>query len=112
MRAEDRVRLRHMIDAAESALQFIAGRQRAELDEDRMLLFALVRAIEIIGEAASRLSDEVKAAQSDIPWRAIIGMRNRLLHAYFDMNTAIVWQTVTQELPALLRQLRALVPDE
>ena len=54
MHAEDRVRLRHMVEAAESALQFIAGRQRPDLDDDRMLLFALVRAIEILGEAASR----------------------------------------------------------
>jgi uncharacterized protein with HEPN domain len=59
MRAEDRVRLRHMIEAAESAVQFIAGRQRTDLDEDRMLLFALVRAIEVLGEAASRMSEEM-----------------------------------------------------
>ena len=86
MLAEDRVRLRHMIEAAESAMQFIAGRQRTDLDEDRMLLFALVR--------------------------AIIGMRNRLMHAYFEINTEIVWQTATQEIPALLPQLRALATDE
>ena len=61
MSAEDRVRLRHMIEAAESAMQFIAGRQRTALDEDRMLLFALVRAIEVLGEAASRMSEEMRA---------------------------------------------------
>jgi uncharacterized protein with HEPN domain len=112
MRAEDRVRLRHMIEAAESAVQFIAGRQRTDLDEDRMLLFALVRAIEVLGEAASRMSDEMRATHTGIPWRAIISMRNRLIHAYFEINTAIVWQTVTQEIPALLPQLRALASDE
>ena len=111
MHAEDRVRLHHMVEAAESALQFIAGRQRTDLDEDRMLLFALVRAIEIVGEAASRLSEEMKATHTGIPWRAIIGMRNRLIHAYFEINTAIVWQTVTQEIPALLPQLRVLETD-
>ena len=112
MRAEDRVRLRHMIEAAESAWQFIAGRQRTDLDEDRMLLFALVHAIEVLGEAASRVSAETRATYTNIPWRAIIGMRNRLIHAYFEINTAIVWQTVTQEIPALLSQLRALATDE
>jgi uncharacterized protein with HEPN domain len=99
MRAEDRVRLRHMVEAAESAVQFIAGRQRTDLDEDRMLLFALVRAIEVLGEAASRMSEEMRATHTGIPWRAIIGMRNRLIHAYFEINTETAWQTVTQEIP-------------
>jgi uncharacterized protein with HEPN domain len=112
MLAEDRVRLRHMVEAAESAVQFIAGRQRTDLDEDRMLLFALVRAIEVLGEAASRMSEEMRATHTSIPWRAIIGMRNRLIHAYFEINTAIVWQTVTQEIPTLLPHLRALTTDE
>jgi uncharacterized protein with HEPN domain len=101
-----------MIEAAESAVQFIAGRQRRDLDEDRMLLFALVRAIEIMGEAASRISAETRGIHTGIPWQAIIGMRNRLIHAYFDINTEIVWQTVTQEIPALLPQLRALSLDD
>jgi uncharacterized protein with HEPN domain len=112
MRAEDRVRLRHMVEAAESAVQFLAGRQRADLDQDRMLLFAVVRAIEILGEAASQVSAETRATHAAIPWRAIIGMRNRLIHAYFEINTETVWQTVTQEIPVLLPQLRALATGE
>ena len=112
MRAEDRVRLRHMVEAAESAGQFITDRQRTDLDEDRMLLFALMYAIEIFGEAASKISAETRATHTGIPWRAIIGMRNRLIHAYFEINTEIVWQTVTQEIPALLPLLRALATDE
>src|SRR5438093_10029626 len=85
MLAEDRVRLRHMIEAAESAVQFIAGRQCTDLDEDRMLLFALVHAIEILGEAASKISEETRAIRTCMPWRAISGMRNRLMHAYFEI---------------------------
>jgi uncharacterized protein with HEPN domain len=112
MLAEDRVRLHHMVEAGESAVQFVAGRQRADLDEDRMLLFALVRAIEVLGEAASKISEETRATHAGIPWRAIIGMRNRLIHAYFEINTEIVWQTVMQEIPALLPQLRTLGTDE
>jgi uncharacterized protein with HEPN domain len=112
MLAEDSVRLRHMVEAGESAVQFVAGRQRADLDADRMLLFAVVRAIEILGEAASQLSVETRATHAGIPWREIIGMRNRLIHAYFEINTEIVWQTVTQEIPALLPQLRTLGTDE
>jgi uncharacterized protein with HEPN domain len=112
MLAEDRVRLRHMVEAAESVGQFMTGRQHTDLDEDRMLLFAVVHAIEILGEAASKISEETRATHTGIPWRAIIGMRNRLIHAYFEINTAIVWQTVTQEIPALLPQLRALAAVE
>ena len=109
MRTEDRVRLCHMIEAAESAAQFIADRSRSDLDSDRMLLFAVVRAIEVVGEAASKLSEEFRAAHPGIPWRAIVGMRNRLIHAYFDIDTETVWETTTQELPPILNQLRELV---
>ena len=112
MRADDRVRLHPMVEAGESAMQFVAGRQRADLDTDRMLLFALVRAIEVFGEAASQISEETRAAHAHIPWRAIIGMRNRLIHAYFAINTEIVWQPVTQEIPALLPQLRMMGTDK
>lgn len=109
MLASDRNRLQHMVDAAELAIRFLAGRQRAELDTDSMLLFAVVRAIEVIGEAATHVGAETRAAAIGIPWVAITGMRNRLVHGYFDINTAIVWATATQELPALLPQLRVLI---
>ena len=97
MRDDDRIRFRHMIEAAESALQFVSGRPRSDLDTDRMLLFAVVRAVEIIGEAASKVSAQTQTVHGDIPWSAIIGMRNRLVHAYFDINTDIVWVAVTIE---------------
>lgn len=108
MHAADRVRLQHMIEAADSAVQFMAGRQRTELETDRMLLFAVVRAIEIIGEAASKISEATQTAEPGIPWKAIIGMRNRLVHAYFQINTDVVWKTATQEIPAVMPLLRAL----
>lgn len=73
-----------------------------------MLLFAVVRAVEIIGEAASKVSDEGRAACPEIAWKAIIGMRNRLVHAYFEIDTNVVWIAVTDEIPALLSQLRGL----
>jgi uncharacterized protein with HEPN domain len=96
MNVEDRLRLSHMIDAAESVLSFMAGRQRSDLDDDRMLLFAVVRAIEVIGEAASKVSEEFRAISPGVPWKAIVGMRNRLIHGYFDIDTEIVWKTVNQ----------------
>lgn len=109
MRNDDRVRILHMIDAADAAGRFMTGRQRADLDTDRMLLFAVVRAVEVIGEAASKVSEETRAQAPGIPWGGIVSMRNRLIHGYFDIDTEIVWKTATDELPALLPELRALV---
>jgi uncharacterized protein with HEPN domain len=73
-----------------------------------MLLFAVVRAVEIIDEAAGRVSMETREAIPEIPWSAIISKRNRLIHGYFDIDTEVVWKTVTEELPILLRQLQAV----
>ena len=98
-----------MIEAAESAINFVAGRQRADLNSDQMLLFALVRAIEIVGEAANRISEVTREAAADVPWGLIVSMRNRLIHAYFDVDNDVVWKTVTEEPPALLPGLRALL---
>lgn len=111
MRSEDRVRLRHMIDAVETTQRFLSGRTRDDLDRDQMLLFAVVRAIEILGEAAGRLTEEVRAQSADIPWAAIVSMRNRLIHGYFDIDAEIVWKTATEELPELLPGLRTLLAD-
>jgi uncharacterized protein with HEPN domain len=96
-----------MVDAMESALRFVKGRERADLDTDEMLLFALARAVEIVGEAASRLSAEARAEIPGVPWSAVTGMRNRLVHAYFDIDRDILWTTVTKALPELLAQLQA-----
>jgi len=107
MKPEDRARLEHMIEAARLALRFTAGRSRADLETDLMLLYAVVRALEIVGEAASRVSAEGRAAAPDVPWPAVIGMRNRLVHAYFDIDRDVVWKTLVEELPPLLAALEA-----
>jgi uncharacterized protein with HEPN domain len=100
-----------MIEAAEAVQSFIDGRQRVDLDRDRMLLFALVRAIEIIGEAASKLSSEARMEMPSVPWTGVIAMRNRLVHAYFDIDRMILWRTATEEIPSLLSVLRAVLKD-
>lgn len=105
MSPDDRWRLRHMVDAAEQALAFVQGRQRADLDTDAMLRLALTRAVEIIGEAAARVSDAGRNYCPDVPWPQIVGMRNRLVHAYFDINADVLWNTVLLALPPLLAQL-------
>jgi uncharacterized protein with HEPN domain len=109
MRKDDAVRLRHMLDAAREAQAFAASRLRSDLDRDRQLVLALVKDVEIVGEAASRVSPETRMEWPDVPWQDIVAMRHRLIHGYFDIDLDIVWSTVTDDLPPLAAQLeRAL----
>jgi uncharacterized protein with HEPN domain len=109
MRPDDLVRIRHMMDAAREAKEFVRGRTRKDLDDDRMLSLALVKCIEIVGEAASRVSEETRVTHSAIPWAAAAAMRNRLVHAYFDVDLDRVWDTVADDLPGLVSVLREVV---
>jgi len=97
--------MRHMLDAAREAVSFIVGKNRQDLDANRMLTLSLVKDVEILGEAASKVSEEGKRVCPDIPWRDIIAMRNRLIHGYFDVDLNIVWHTVIDELPPIIQQL-------
>lgn len=107
----DRVRLHHMLDAVREALSFIEGKTRSDLDDCRMLVLSLVKEVEIIGEAGYRLSESARNEFPEIPWADVIGMRNRLVHAYFDINHDILWQTLVGDLPLLIPQIeRALCP--
>ena len=110
MRGHDEIRLRHMLEAAREAVSFARGRVREDLETDRQLLLSLVKDIEIIGEAASQITDPTRKALIDIPWASIIAMRNRLVHAYFSINIDIVWKTVQEDLPGLIDQLEPFVP--
>lgn len=101
-----------MIDACEEIGRFVAGRSARDLESDRMLLFALVRAIEVLGEAANGVTLETRKRAPDVPWSLIVATRNRLIHGYFDIDPEIVWRTSTVEAPELvpkLWQLRRLL---
>lgn len=102
----DVVRLQHMLDAAQQALLFCAGRGRAELDDDVMFRFALVHAITVVGEAAAKVSTPIREQLPAIAWASIVGMRNRLVHAYFDIDSDVLWESVNAGLPPLATQLR------
>lgn len=106
---DDLNRLRHMLDAAKRAQAMSAGRSRRDLDEDEQLSLALQRLIEILGEAASRVTPETRARSDEIRWAAIAGMRNRLIHAYFDINLDTLWTTVQEDLPPLVVAVQALL---
>ncbi len=109
MNERDSVRLRHMLDAAQSALSFVQGRTREDLDQDEMLTFALTKAVEIVGEAANQVSPATQSKLSTVPWSDVIGMRNRLVHVYFDIDLDVLWQTVAEDLPMLIDLVEPLV---
>lgn len=112
MQKDDEIRLRHMLDAARQALDFVRDETRGSLNKDRKLEFALVKAIEIVGEAASKVSTESRENLPQIPWPNIIGMRNRVIHAYFDINLDILWKTITEDLPPLVAELEKVLRPE
>ena len=112
MLKDDIIRLRHMLDAALEAESFIEDKDRRDLDSDRKLELALVKCVEIIGEAASSVSKEYREKHPQIPWPDIIGMRNRLIHAYFEINLDILWKTLTDDLPPLIDEIKKLIPPE
>jgi uncharacterized protein with HEPN domain len=109
---DDLTRLRHMRDAAQKAVRFAQDKTRDALETDEMLTLSLVKCIEIIGEAAARVTRERQLELTQIPWVQVIGMRNRLIHAYFQVDLDIVWNTVIQALPNLILNLEVIIQNE
>ena len=105
MNEDDLARLHHILDASREAIGFSEGKTFEDMIQNRMLLPSLVKELEIIGEAASRMSPEARAAIAGVPWAQMMGMRNRLSHGYFDWRTETIWETVTLHLPDLVRVL-------
>ncbi len=108
---DDDVRLRYMLDAARQAVAFARGRQRPDLDRDVQLALALTRLVEIIGEAAKNVSPETESRIPQVPWRAIAGTRDRLAHAYFDVDLDRLWQIVHVDLPPLMQAIEATLGE-
>ena len=101
-RPDDRGRLQDMLESAEEAVEVVRGKTRADTDGDRVLNLALARLLEIIGEAAARLSPEFRLSHPEVPWADIIGLRNRLIHNYRDVDFNILWQIIDVDLPVLI----------
>ncbi len=111
--ADDEKRLRQMLEYSREAVAFVVGKTPVDLERERLLQLGLVRLVEIVGEAAARVSTETQAAWSGIPWAQIVSMRNRLIHGYDFVDHEILWQTVQEDLPVLIRQLeKVLTPDK
>lgn len=109
----DEVLLRDMLDAGRRTTSFITGKSRDDLEkEDYLLGFAVVRALEIIGEAASKVTPETRELLPTLPWHEVIGMRNRIVHAYDRVNYDVVWNTAKLSIPMLIELLEAyLLPE-
>jgi len=109
---QDAVRIRHMLDAARSVSRFIEHRRREDLEADEMLAFAVTRGLEIIGEAGNQVSQGARLSCPQIPWPLVVGMRHRLIHAYFDVDLDRVWATAVRDLPPLIAALERLLRSE
>ena len=105
----DHIRFQHMLDASQAAVSHLSKKCREDLDCDRLLLNGVVRELEILGEAASQVSTTAREQFSLLPWREMIGLRNRLIHAYFDVNNQTIWLVVKESLPPLIKQLEQIL---
>lgn len=108
-RHELRITLLQMRDHAAEAVDLAQSRTRPDLDENRLLNLALVRLVELVGEAAGRVPVEERARHSSIPWPEIIGMRNRLVHAYDEVDLDLLWQVVRVDPPSLVTELERIL---
>lgn len=103
---EDQLRLGHMLDHASEAVAMCRNKSRDDLNTDRMLVLALTRLVEIVGEAANRVSKDGQKQRPEIPWPLAIGMRNRLVHGYEDVDHDILWDTIQIDFPPLIEMLK------
>lgn len=108
----DQHRIQHMLEAARQATSFIEGRKRSHLDTDIQLRLALLRALEVIGEAANKVTPQTRASYPEVPWQKVVGIRNHLIHVYFDVDLDIVWKTAAESLPELVPMLQAIVGSD
>jgi uncharacterized protein with HEPN domain len=101
-----------MLLAAQRIQKYAHGYDFQRFEDDEVLQDAIMRRIQIIGEAARKVSAEFKEAHPEIPWADIIGMRHRLIHKYFQIITEKVWETVVKDIPELITMLEPLIPPE
>lgn len=112
MRRDQAAYVLDMLVAARDAVEFAKELSFESFTMDRRTQLSVVKSIEIIGEAASRIDQEIRQQHSAIPWEDIVGMRNRLVHGYFDIDLRLVWDTVQDDIPNLIARLEPMVPQD
>lgn len=112
MKRDNTVFLRHILDAIQSVKQHLRGVSYEQFWQNQMVQDAVIRQLEIIGEASRNLSDDLRSAYSQVPWGEIIGLRNKLIHAYFSVDLSIVWEIANDDLPVLEEQVEHILASE
>jgi uncharacterized protein with HEPN domain len=112
MEHDDAIYVGHMLDMTRRAVKAIETKSRANYDEDDILRLGLTHLVQVIGEAARKVSAKFQEEHPEIAWRRIIGMRHRIVHDYMRVDEDILWQVVTKDLPELLPLLEEMMPDE
>jgi uncharacterized protein with HEPN domain len=110
-RHRDEVYLRHMLDHAREALDIRGQQSKEELKNSRVHQLALLHLVEIVGEAATKVSLETQSELNMLPWRGMVGMRNRIIHGYDTVNVAVLWDTIESDLPELVAMLEDCLRD-
>lgn len=111
MPKDDLVYVGHMLDVARKVTEKVRGLSRQDFDRDENLRLALTHLIQVIGEAAARVSQDLCDSHAEIPWKAIVGMRHKVVHDYLNVDEDIVWDTVSQEIQPLVDALAKILPE-
>jgi uncharacterized protein with HEPN domain len=109
MMKDDSVYLHHIIDAFMQIEYYIDGVSHEEFLSNKLLQDGVIRQLEVMGEAARNLSDDLRNEYPQVPWRQMIGLRNRMIHAYFNVNLQIIWEIVQGDLPDLKRETESIL---
>ena len=109
---DDWIYVSHMLDMSRKEVDTVTGKTRDGYNDDEILRMALTHFIQVIGEAARKVSAEFQATHPQIPWREIVGTRHRIVHGYLNIDEDLVWEIVTHDLPALIRGLEKIIPSE
>jgi uncharacterized protein with HEPN domain len=112
MPKDDLIYVGHMLDTARKVADKVKGVGRAQYDSDENLRISLAHLIQVIGEAARRVSPSFRDAHPEVPWQAIVGMRHKVVHDYMNVDDTVVWQTATQEMQQLIAAIQPLAPPQ
>jgi uncharacterized protein with HEPN domain len=104
--------LRDMLENAVRAMQFTEGLNFEAFKKDEKTVYAVIRAVEIIGEATRNIPEDIRKKYPQIPWRDAADMRNKLVHRYFGINIEVIWQTINEDLPMLMDALQEIIRRE